>query len=86
MEKLKTIRFLLDDFGEMFKSGMTGEPLYFSAHWEEIRELTNKEARRNGTWPIDVRSAGYALDLLGISNRYSEAEVDENGNWIVYWR
>ncbi len=76
----------MDDFGELFKSGMTGEPLYFSAHWEEILALTDKEARRKGVWPIDIRCAGYALDLLGICNKYSEAEVDEKGNWIVYWR
>lgn len=86
MGKLTTLRFLMDDFGELFKSGATGEPLYFSAHWEEITRLAARKARERGVWPIDVRSAGYALDLIGILNRYSEAELDEKGNWIVYWR
>lgn len=86
MGKLQTIRVLADEPQEVFRSGATGEILYYSAHWEEIRQLTNKKAREQGTWPIDVRCAGYALDLLGIPNHHSEAEPDEKGNWIVYWR
>jgi hypothetical protein len=39
-------------------------------------------------WPTveDIRSAGFALDVLGIPNKHSEAGMDALGNWIVYWR
>ena len=87
MVKLKTLRLLEDEWGVVFRSGMGGESLYYRAHWEEIRSKAGKVARRVGLSPyIDIRCAGHALDLLGLPNHYSEADVDEKGNWIVYWR
>jgi hypothetical protein len=72
---------------EAFRSGFSGQPLYYSARWNEIRELAWKEARRQRlARPDDVRCAGYALDILGIPNEHSEADLDEKGIWTVYWR
>lgn len=87
MSELKTLRVLEDKLGTVLKSGMTGESLYYSAHWEEIRSKAGKVAKSRALDPhIDVRCAGYALSLLEVPNHYSEADVDEKGNWIVYWR
>jgi hypothetical protein len=87
MPKLKTLRVLEDELGTVLKSGMSGESLYYSARWEEIRSKAGRVARLQGLDPrIDVRCASYALTLLGVPNHYSEADADEKGNWIVYWR
>lgn len=72
---------------EIFRSGFSKQPLYYSARWDEIRQMAHKEAWRRGqAIPDDVRRADYALDILGIPNEYSEADLDEKGSWIVYWR
>jgi len=87
MSLFKTLKVLEDELGEVLKSGSTGESLYYSIHWEELVEDANKVLEGQDETPIgDVRSAGYALDILGIPNHYTEADEDENGNWIVYWR
>ncbi len=87
MRKLKTLIVLEDKLGEILKSGLSGESLYYCAEWEEIEERAAREARRQRlSEPHDVRAANYALDLLGIPNHYSEADQDEKGNWTVYWR
>lgn len=87
MKKLQTLKVLEDELGEVLKSGTSRESLYYSAHWKEIFERAAKVAKEQGRWePNDVRLAYYALDLLGIPNRYSEADQDDEGNWIVYWR
>ena len=72
---------------DIFRSGFSNQPLYYSARWNEIQERASQEARRQGlARPDDVRCANYALDILGIPNEHSEADQDEKGNWIVYWR
>ena len=87
MDKLKTLRVLEDDFGESLKSGMSGESLYYSAHWEEIAIRACQVAHEQQlAKPDDVRAANYALDLLGIPNHVTEADQDSKGNWIIYWR
>lgn len=87
MAKLKTLRILEDKLGEVPKSGLSGQSLYYSASWEEIRKLSWKAAQAQyREAPEDVREAGYALDLLGIPYESTEAELDDQGNWIVYWR
>ena len=87
MYQLKTLRVLEDELGEVLKSGASGKSLYYSAHWEEILGQAIKVAKEQDLWePNDVRLANYALDLLGIPNHYSEADQDEKGNWIIYWR
>lgn len=88
MQKLKTLRVLEDELGEVQKSSMNGESLYYSAHWEEIQDRAVDAVTRKQhlSKPDDVRVANYALDLLGIPNYYVEADQDEDGNWIVYWR
>jgi hypothetical protein len=87
MDKLETLTVLEDEFGGIFKSGISGESLYYSAHWEEIREQASRIAgEQHLAAPDDVRVANYALELLGIPNRYTEADQDESGRWIVYWR
>ena len=73
----------------ILKSGSTGESLYYSVSWEELRDEANRvlaEHLKSDSFLGDVRYAGYALDVLGIPNRHSEADQDEKGNWIVYWR
>jgi hypothetical protein len=86
--KLESLRALEEEFGEVVKSGFTGRSIYYCAKWEEILTLAIKEARRQDLSPPieDVRCANYALDVLGIPNSHSEADQDERGNWIVYWR
>lgn len=87
MEKLQTLKVLEDELGEVLKSGACGESLYYSAHWEEILERATRMAKEQGRWePNDVRQANCALDLIGIPNHYSEADQDDEGNWIIYWR
>jgi hypothetical protein len=88
MQRLRTLKVLEDELGQVLKSGLTGQSLYYSAHWEEIRAKAKKYAKREGiTTPgDDVRLANEHLTLLGIPNHYSEAGVDEKGNWIIYWR
>ena len=87
MEKLQTLKVPEDELGEVLKSGTSRVSLYYSAHWEEIRERATRVAKEQDRWePNDVRLANYALDLLGIPNHYSEADQDDEGNWIVYWR
>jgi len=87
MSQLKTLTILEDELGEVLKSGETGESLYYSIRWEELRGRANRKLRADH-WPAveDVRSAGFALDTLGIPNEHSEADQDGRGNWIVYWR
>ena len=81
------MRVLEDELGEVLRSGMNGESLYYSANWREIERCAARWARRcHRLEPSDVRVANYALDLLGIPNHYTEADQDEKGNWIVYWR
>ncbi len=87
MEKLKTLRMLEEELGEVLHSGMSGEYLYYCAEWEEIRELSVRKARKqHAVEPNDVRAANYALDLLGIPSQYTEADQDETGDWVIYWR
>jgi hypothetical protein len=87
MTKLKTMRVLEDELGEVLKSAMSGESLYYCAAWEEIERQAAWRARKHHlSPPNDVRAANYALDLLGIPNHYTEADQDEKGTWIVYWR
>ncbi len=87
MSKLKSMRVLEDELGEVQKSAMSGESLYYSALWEEIQEEAARIAKAQNSFPPnDVRAANYALDLLGIPNHVTEADQDEAGNWIVYWR
>jgi hypothetical protein len=87
MEKLKTLRVLEDELGAVLKSGMSGESLYYSAHWEEIREQAGRIAQEQDLEePNDVRVANYALDILGIPHHQVEADQDEKGAWVVYWR
>jgi hypothetical protein len=86
MQKLQTLSVLEDELGEVLKSGMSGESLYYSAHWEEIQEQAVQVAREQYLdVPTDVRAANYALDLIGIPYLTVEADQDEKGNWIVYW-
>lgn len=86
--KLESFRVLESELGEIAKFGSTNESLYYSANWEEILVLARKEARRQClAFPSeDVRCAGYALDVIGIPNEVSVADLDEKGKWIVYWR
>ena len=85
--KLTSLRVLVSELGELFRSGLSGEALYYSAKWEEIRGLAEQAARRQRLVPPDdVRFAGYALDIAGIPREYAEAELDDQGDWIVYWR
>lgn len=86
--KLKSLRVLETELGWVAKIGMSGEPLYYSANWEEVWEWAEKEARRQclARPSEDVRCADYALDVIGISNEVSIADQDEKGNWIIYWR
>jgi hypothetical protein len=87
METLETLRVLEDELGAILKSGMSGESLYYSAHWEEIREHASRIAREQHLEePNDVRVANYALELIGIPHARVEADQDEKGTWIVYWR
>ena len=87
MQKLQTLSVLEDELGEVLKSGMGGESLYYSAHWEEIQEQAVRVAKEQYLErPMDVRAANYALELLGILSQAVEAGQDEKGNWIVYWR
>ena len=87
MSKIKTLRVLEDELGTVLKSGMSAESLYYSARWEEIQALSARAAKaRGGSEPDDVRAANCALDLIGIPNHVVEADQDEKGNWIVYWR
>ena len=85
--KLTSLRVLVSELGELCKSSWSGEALYYSAKWEEIRALAEQAAKRQSlTAPDDVRFAGYALDIAGIPREYAEADLDDAGNWIVYWR
>jgi hypothetical protein len=85
--KLTSLRVLVSELGELCKSRWSGEALYYSAKWEEIRGLAEQAARRQKIVPPDdVRFAGYALDIAGIPREYAEAGQDDQGNWIVYWR
>ncbi len=87
MCKLKTLKVLEHELGEVQKSAMSGESFYYSALWEEIQEEAARIAKAQNTFPPnDVRSANYALDLLGIPNHVTETDRDEAGDWIVYWR
>ncbi len=87
MTKLKTMKVLEDKLGQILKSALSGESLYYCAQWEEIERLAAWRARKHHlSEPNDVRAADYALDLLGIPNHYTEADQDEKGQWIVYWR
>lgn len=73
--------------GEVLKSGMTGQIVYYSAYWEEIYRKARQIARKQHLFePNDVRLANVALDMLGIPNCHSEADQDDKGNWIIYWR
>ena len=87
MSQFKTLTILEEELGEVLKSGETGESYYYSVRWEELRERANRKLRAE-RWPTieDIRSAGFALDVLGIPNKHSEAGMDALGNWIVYWR
>ena len=87
MRKIKTLRVLEDELGEVLKSGLSVESLYYSARWDEIQGLAEKEARRQDRDPPgDVRCAGFAWAMVSRPNTYTEADEDEKGNWIVYWR
>jgi hypothetical protein len=87
MSQFKTLQVLEDELGEVLKSGMTGESLYYSIDWYELVEAANKALTEKGRPEIgDVRVAGYALSVLGIPNSHAEADMDEEGSWIVYWR
>ena len=87
MQKLQTLSVLEDELGEVLKSGLSGESLYYSAHWEEIQEQAVRVAKEQYLEkPMDVRVANYALELLGIFSQAVETSQDEKGNWIVYWR
>lgn len=87
MQKLSTLRVLEDESGEILKSGLTGESLYYAADWEELRDIASVIAKENGEpEPDDVRVAYYALDILNIPNHHTETDQDEHGNWVVYWR
>jgi hypothetical protein len=86
MYKLKTLRVLEDELGGFLASGLNGA-LYYSASWNEVQEQAVQAARRQYLEaPTDVRAANYALDLIGIPNDRVEAEQNERGAWIVYWR
>lgn len=87
MDKLKTLRVLENELGTVLKSGLSDESFYYSAEWDEIRWLARRAARVfHHEVPTDVRAAHYALDLLGIPNHCVEADQDERGAWMVYWR
>ncbi len=86
MDKLQTLRVLEDDWGVVGKSQMTGRSLYYSARWGEVATRAGHVARQlHLSEPNDVRVADYALNLLGIPNRHVETELDEMGNWVIYW-
>lgn len=87
MQKLQTLKVLEEELGEVLKSGVGRESLYYSARWEEILKRATQAAKEQDQWePNDVRLANYALDLIGVPNHYSEADQDDEGNWIIYWR
>lgn len=88
MQRLRTLKVLEDEWGEILKSNLTGESLYYSVQWEELRATAIQYARRQGlSHPgDDVRVANEHLILLGIPIHHCEADEDEKGNWIVYWR
>jgi len=87
MSQLTTLSILENELGEVLESGATGESLYYSVRWEELRGKANRKLRADH-WPTvqDIRAAGFALDILGIPNEHSEVGQDDRGNWIVYWR
>ena len=85
--KLRSLRVLASELGELCRSGWSGEALYYSAKWDEVRALAKEAATRQRlAAPDDVRFAGYALDISGIPREYSEVDQDDQGDWIVYWR
>jgi hypothetical protein len=87
MQKIKTLEWLEELSGESFKSGWSGESLYYRARWDEICGKAGREARRQRLCPPrDVRAASYALDILGIPYQYTEADQDDRGRWFIYWR
>jgi hypothetical protein len=87
MFQLKTFTVLEEKRGEIVKSGLSGESLYYAVSWEELEEAAGRAAHeKEARPPNDVRAAGYALDLLGIPNQYVEADQDEAGDWVIYWR
>jgi hypothetical protein len=87
MTKLKTMKVIEDKLGQILKSALSGESLYYCAHWEEIERQAAWRARKHHlAEPNDVRAADYALDLLGIPNHYTEADQNKKGQWVVYWR
>lgn len=86
MDKLETLRVLEDDLGEVARSRITGSSLYYSARWGEVATRAGHVARQlHLSEPNDVQVADYALNLLGIPNRHVETELDEMGDWVIYW-
>ena len=88
--ELQTLRFRADEkeIERYLESEFPEEDIYYSASWDEIRELAHREAQRqNLAEPgADVQRANYALSLLGIPHQDTEAQQDAQGNWYIYWR
>lgn len=84
--KYKFIHSIEEENGEPIV--LNGENYYYQAYWSELLAEKQKQGIKDGD---DVRSAGYILDELGISNIRSyadNAEEDADGEpigWIVYW-
>lgn len=84
---IESLKILEDKFGEVMRSNMTGESVYYSARWEEIRDKAGVRAKQIGyPEPGDIRAADYALDLIGFPYHSLEADTDEAGEWFIYWR
>jgi len=87
MSNFKTLLLLEDQFGGNFKSGITGDSLYYSLEWQELQKVASRIAnRKSWSQPKDVREADYALDLIGIPHQAVEADQDQTGAWIICWR
>jgi hypothetical protein len=57
MSKLKTMRALEDELGEVLHSSVGGESLHYGAHWEEIVRQAAREAKRQQlSFSNDVRT------------------------------
>lgn len=94
MENKNIVHSFLEEEGEIHKSGMTGNKLFYWSKFADLLDeavakklLTREEA--NG-W--DVRCANNLLNVLGFPHFQVEADEqqifddkNEEVEWIIYW-